>query len=54
MRAVAIALARVVDQSGPSTVTAARELRVVVDAMGTGAVSIVGVLRKRREERLAQ
>jgi hypothetical protein len=51
MRAVAVALARVVDQSGPSTVTAARQLRVVLKAMGSGGESFIDVLARRRTER---
>jgi hypothetical protein len=50
MRAVAVALARVVDQSGPSTVTAARELRAVLKAMGNGEESMIDRVRRQREE----
>jgi hypothetical protein len=52
-KAVAVALARVVDQCGPSTVAAARELRVVLDRVGTGEESIIDQLQRRRTERRA-
>jgi hypothetical protein len=54
LRAVAVALARVVDQSGPSTVSAARELRVLLDRVGTGEPSVIDeLMRKRAARRLA-
>jgi hypothetical protein len=52
-KAVTIALARVVDGGGPSTVAAARELRVELAKMGIGEVSIVDQLQKMRAERRA-
>jgi hypothetical protein len=52
-KAVAGALARVVDQCGPSTVSAARELRVVLDRMGKGEVSFIDELIAWRAARHA-
>jgi hypothetical protein len=51
LRAVAVALAGVVDQRGPSSVSAARELRVVLDRVGTGEVSVIDELIARRNAR---
>jgi len=53
LRAVAVALARVVDQSGPSTVSAARELRTLLEGMGSREVSIIDQLQTRRAARRA-